>query len=80
MNTTAHAHDLQAALDDATRQLMGYRAALLRIAHEAGNWSDASDLARHWAIESGGWVQVLRAHEGHSYPLHAEDYLYFFGK
>ena len=30
--------------------------------------------------EYDGWVQVLRANKGRMYPLHADDYLFFFGK
>jgi len=30
--------------------------------------------------EYEGWVQVLDGNGGRMYPLHADDYLYFFGK
>ena len=35
---------------------------------------------RRKVAEYDGWVQVLTANKGRTYPLHADDFLFFFGK
>ena len=45
--------------------------------------NEASDKIKHHKetlAQYEGWVQVLEANGGRTYPLNADDFLYFFGK